>query len=162
VPKLSSIRARVTAWRPRSPSKNTACRWRSVGCRSSREVIFITPPASKLTPRVPRRRASAGSMMPWAKRQIGAVGAVRLELRGKAVMGAVGFRRHQKAGRILVDAVDDAGPHLAADARQAARAMVQQRVDQRAVAAAGRGVDDHPGGLVDDDQVVVFRPPYVS
>ena len=37
-----------------------------------------------------------------------------------------------------------------ADARQLPGAMVEQGVDQGAVAVAGGGVDDEAGGLVDD------------
>ena len=35
--------------------------------------------------------------------------------------------------------------------------MVEQRVDQRAVAIARRGMDDQPGGLVDDQQMLVLE-----
>ena len=35
--------------------------------------------------------------------------------------------------------------------------MVQQRVHQRTIRVSGRGVDHHPGGLVDDDQVLVLE-----
>lgn len=34
--------------------------------------------------------------------------------------------------------------------------MMDQGVDKRAGRAARRGVDDHAGGLVDDDQVIIF------
>ena len=62
-----------------------------------------------------------------------------------------------KPGRILVDAVDDPRPRDAADARKAATAMVEQGVDQRPVAISGSGVDDQPGGLVDDQQMLVLE-----
>ena len=71
-------------------------------------------------------------------------------------MGAVGLGDDHDAGRVLVEAVDDAGPLDAADARQAVAAMVDQRVDQRAGPVAGARMDDQPGRLVDDDQVVVL------
>ena len=48
--------------------------------------------------------------------QIAARNGMRLELGGKAVMGAVGFGDDQKAGRVLVDAVHDAGAPFAPDA----------------------------------------------
>ena len=44
----------------------------------------------------------------------------------------------------------------AADARKARAAMVEQRVDQRAVGMAGGGMDDEAGRLVDDDQMLVL------
>src|SRR3546814_16765538 len=65
------------------------------------------------------------------------------------------LRGDDQAARILVDAVDDAGPRDAADARKLSRAMVEQRVDERAVEIARGGVDDHAGGLVDDDQMLI-------
>src|SRR3546814_2550767 len=66
------------------------------------------------------------------------------------------LRGDDQAARILVDAVDDAGPRDAADARKLSRAMVEQRVDERAVEIARGGVDDHAGGLVDDDQMLIL------
>ena len=58
--------------------------------------------------------------------------------------------------RVAVDAVDDARAQRAADARERSRAMVQQRVDERAVRVPRRGVDDHAAGLVDHDHVRVL------
>ena len=57
-------------------------------------------------------------------------------------MSDVGLGDDEESGRILVDAVDDAGTGDTADARQAVAAMVEQRVDQRPVAVARGGVDD--------------------
>ena len=48
------------------------------------------------------------------------------------------------------------GPELAADARERAAAMVQQRVDQRAVAGARGRMHDQPRRLVDDDEIGVL------
>src|SRR3546814_1941453 len=53
--------------------------------------------------------------------------------------------------------MDDPRPRDAADARQLPRAMVEQRVDHRAVEIARGGMDDHPRGLVDDDQMLVLE-----
>ena len=58
-------------------------------------------------------------------RQIMPVHAMRLELRGKAVMRPVGFRHHQQPRGILVDAMDDTRTPLSADARQRIAAMIQ-------------------------------------
>ena len=63
--------------------------------------------------------AQAGIIGRWHamhKRQIAAVDAVRLELRGQPVMRPVGFRHDQKAGRVLVNAVHDARSPLATNA----------------------------------------------
>ena len=58
--------------------------------------------------------------------------------------------------RWTIDAVDDAGPLLAADAGERVAAVVQQRVDQRAVRMAGGRVYHQTAGLVDDDHVAVL------
>ena len=78
------------------------------------------------------------------------------ELGGERAMGAVGLGDDHQAGRVLVEAVDDAGPAHAADAGQARAAMGDQRVDQGAGAVARRGMDDEAARLVDDDDVVVL------
>ena len=72
------------------------------------------------------------------------------------MMGAVGLGDDQQAGGILVDPVDDTGPLFAADARQAVARVMQKRIDQRPRGRARRGVDDHPRGLVDDDQLAIL------
>ena len=63
---------------------------------------------------------------------------------------------HQQAGRVLVEAVHDARPPHAADARQALPAMGDQGVDQRARGVAGPGMHGQARRLVDDDQVRVL------
>jgi hypothetical protein len=78
------------------------------------------------------------------------------ELRGQPVMRAVGFRHHQQPRGVLVDAVHDAGAFLAADAREVAAEMMQERVDQRARGRPRRGMDDHARGLVDDHEVGIL------
>ena len=62
----------------------------------------------------------------------------------------------QQPRRVLVDAVDDPGPRDPADPAQRSAAMVEQRIDHRPVAIARGGVDDEPGGLVDDEQMLVL------
>lgn len=63
---------------------------------------------------------------------------------------------HQQTAGVLIDAVDDAGPDLAANAGKAALAVPEQSVDQGAVRVAGSRVDDHPFGLVDHQKVRIF------
>ena len=48
-------------------------------------------------------------------------------------MGGIVFGNDEKAARVLVNAVDDARTDGPADARQLPRAVVKQRVDERAV-----------------------------
>ena len=62
---------------------------------------------------------------------------------------------HHQPRRAAIEPMHDPGPLLAADAAQIVD-VVQQRVDQRAARMAGRRMDDHPGRLVDDDEVVVL------
>ena len=57
--------------------------------------------------------------------------------------------------RAAVEPMHDARALLAADAAQIVDVM-QQRVDQRAARVAGRRMHDHPGRLVDDDEVRVL------
>ena len=78
------------------------------------------------------------------------------QLRREGEVRKVVFRRDEQAGRVLVDAVHDAGPPLSADAGETVAAVGEQGVDERAVLVAGRGVHDHAARLVDDDEVVVL------
>ena len=82
---------------------------------------------------------------------------MRGELPRQPFVGDIGLGDDQQPGRVLVDAVDDARPRDAADPRQAAAAMVEQGVDQRPVAIAGGRMDDQPGRLVDDQQMLVLE-----
>jgi hypothetical protein len=79
------------------------------------------------------------------------------ELLRQPVVGLVGLGCHQQAGRILVEAMHDAGPFHAADAGQAVAAMGNQGVDKGAGGVAGTGVHHQPGRFVDDDQAVVLE-----
>lgn len=72
-------------------------------------------------------------------------------------MGDVGFRNDDAAGRVLVQAVDDARALDAADAGKFSLAVVEQGVDQGAIGISRGGMDDHAGGFVEDDEVVVFE-----
>ncbi len=78
------------------------------------------------------------------------------QLRREGEVRKVVFRRDEQTGRVLVDAVHDAGPPLSADAGETVAAVGEQGVDERAVLVAGRGVHDHAARLVDDDEVVVL------
>ena len=71
-------------------------------------------------------------------------------------MRPVGFRGDEEPAGILVEPVDDAGPHDAADARQRGAAVGDEGIDQRAGGVAGRRMHGEALGLVDDDEVRVF------
>ena len=78
-----------------------------------------------------------------------------LDLLAQALVGEVVLGDDDQAGRVFVQAMDDAGALDAADAGQVA-AVGEQGVDQRARLGPRRGVDDQALGLVDDDEVGVL------
>ena len=78
------------------------------------------------------------------------------ELRRERLMGEIVFCHDQKAARVAVDAVDDAGAHLSADAGERIAAMVQQGVDERPVRVAGRGMHNETARLVHHDEIRVL------
>ncbi len=63
------------------------------------------------------------------------------------------LRDDQQARRVAVEPVHEARAHALAGQRRDVR---EQRVHERAVRRAVRGMRDHAGGLVDHEQVVVF------
>jgi eukaryotic-like serine/threonine-protein kinase len=79
------------------------------------------------------------------------------ELGDERLVGEVGFRNNEAAGGVLVEAVDDAGPLDAADAGELAVAVMEQGVDQRAIGISRCRVDDHAGGLVEDDEIFILK-----
>ena len=72
-------------------------------------------------------------------------------------MRRVVFRHHETAAGFLVQPVDDARPRHAADAAQPARAMMQQRVDQRVFLVARRRMHHQPRRFVQHQQVRVLK-----
>ena len=82
---------------------------------------------------------------------------VDAELAGEADMGPVVLGDHHHATDLAVEPVHDPRPQHPADPGQAAAAMGEQRIDQRAVGMAGRGMHDDPGRLDDHDQVLVLE-----
>ena len=90
-------------------------------------------------------------------RQITPVDRVGGKLLGETFVRDVGLGDDQQTRRILVDPMDDSRPRHAADPRQAATAVVQQGVDQRAVGISGGRMDDQSRRLVDDQQMFVLE-----
>ena len=74
--------------------------------------------------------------------------AVILQLRGKRGVREVILGRNDQPGRVLVNAVDDAGALFPADAGQRIAATGQQRVAERPVGVAGAGWTTSPLGLL--------------
>ena len=74
----------------------------------------------------------------------------------QAGVGQIVLRRDEAAAGFLVEPVDDAGSQFAADAAEIL-AVMQQRVDQRAIGVARGGMDDKAGGFVDHDEMLVLE-----
>ncbi len=79
------------------------------------------------------------------------------ELPRQPFMRAVCFCHDKQAGRILINAVDDAGPSNAANARKPPRAVMQQSIDQRTIKIASRWVNDETRRLINDQQMIIFK-----
>src|SRR5271165_268214 len=75
---------------------------------------------------------------------------------GEASMSGVGLGDDQKAGRVLVEPMDDSRTFDPADAREAPSAMMDERIDQRAPRVAGRRMNDETGRLVDHNEMLVL------
>ncbi len=78
------------------------------------------------------------------------------ELLAQALVRAVVLGDDHQARCIAIQPVNDARPALAADAGKTLTAMGDEGVDQRACPVAGSGMNDKPGGLVDDDEVIIL------
>ena len=105
----------------------------------------------------PSARRRDATDRPVADRQVGflhvAVGGERLD---ESVHGGLRLGDDDESGRLLVEPVDDARTRDAADAAQVG-AVEEERVHKRPGEVSGRGMDDQPGGLVDDEHVGVLE-----
>ena len=138
------------------------------GCRSARRPRTPCAPACRRRPppsaagrtgraRSARRRCRAArSGAPTPRRRSAVRRCGRRTARSSAAAARCGAGDDEQARAAGVEAVDDARSHRVADVGELAEA-VQQPVDQRPVRVAGTGVDDQPGRLVDDDDVVVLE-----
>ena len=84
------------------------------------------------------------------------VDAMHTELGAERLVRGIVFGHDQQTAGVLIDTVDDAGADGPADAGKLPGAVVQQRVDQRAVRVAGGRMHHHALGFVDDDQIVIL------
>lgn len=78
------------------------------------------------------------------------------ELPRQRVQRGLGFGRHHDPAGVLVEAMHDAGPTLAAYASEFRAAVRDEGIDQRTVRIARGGMDNKSGGLVDHDQVGIL------
>ena len=70
-------------------------------------------------------------------------------------MGQIVFGYDQNPGGILVQPVDDPGPENAPDSSQIA-AVVQKRIYQSAGIVSSPGMNDHPRGFIDYQQMRIL------
>ncbi len=89
------------------------------------------------------------------EREVGLLDGARLERALERLEGGVVLGDDEAARGLLVEAVDDARPENAADARES-RDVVEERVDQRAPRVPGGRMDDEAGGLVEDEEVAIL------
>ena len=88
--------------------------------------------------------------------EVGFFDMARGELLGERAVGLFGFRHDETAGGFLVEAVDDARSLRASDDLDA-RAVVEEPIGEGAFAVARAGVDDEPGGFVEDEEVFILE-----
>ena len=74
----------------------------------------------------------------------------------QVIMGQRRFSNDQGAGGILIKTMNDTRAGGISDPADAG-VVVNQGVDQGSVAVACRGMDDDPGRLVQDDDLIVFK-----
>src|SRR5436190_20768047 len=72
------------------------------------------------------------------------------------LMCLVVLRDYETATRVFVEAVDDSWALFAANPRKV-RAMMEQRVHDRVRLITCPGMNDETGGLVENEQIVVFE-----
>ncbi len=72
-------------------------------------------------------------------------------------MRGLGLGDHDQPAGILVEAMHDARPAHAPDPGEARAAVSDQGIDKGPVRVAGGGMDDEPGGLVDDNQMCILE-----
>ncbi len=78
------------------------------------------------------------------------------KLFGQRVMRSVILDHYNQSAGILVDTVDNTGALDSTDAGQACAAMMDQGIDQGAGKIAGAGMDNQPGGFINNNQIIVF------
>ena len=89
-------------------------------------------------------------------RVVGPLNGMGGELLGQARHHLLGFGRHQKAGRILVQAMNYARAGYPAHTLQTVAAMGDEGVDKGSIRIAGSRMDNKAGLLVDNDEMLVL------
>ena len=89
------------------------------------------------------------------EREIGLLHGARLKGFREFGVSEIVFGDDYRAARVFVQPMNDAGPQRVTALRKRL-AAAEKRVDERAARVPCSGVNGHTGGLVDDDEVVVF------
>ena len=110
----------------------------------------------RMAPNRPDDRAGVASWLAVHHRQVLARSDALLDLHLQLHQGLLALGHDDAARGVLIEPVHDAWPQLAADARQVG-AVVQQAIHQGAVPVTRRRVHRESGGLVEHDQVGVFK-----
>ena len=90
------------------------------------------------------------------ERQVGLVHFPTLELVGQVRVRAFVLGDDDQARRVLVEPVNYSGTALAADALDVG-GIREDGVREGVVFVSRRGMDGHPGGFVDDDEIIVLE-----
>jgi len=78
------------------------------------------------------------------------------ELAGEVGVGEVVFCDDEAAAGVFIEAMDDAGALLAADAGEGGTVR-EEGVDEGVAGMAGGGMDDEAGGFVEDEEIGVLE-----
>ncbi len=89
------------------------------------------------------------------EREINLLDFARLELCGERLMGQIRTRNDHDAAGFAIKAVNDAWANVPIDAGKSSE-MVEQRIDQRAVAVPGTGVHHHARRFIHHHDVVIL------
>jgi hypothetical protein len=88
---------------------------------------------------------------------IGPVDPAQGKVARQRVMGGLGLGDDHQTARILVETMNDTGSADPADPGKVRTTMADQRVYECAVWVSRRRVDNHPRGLIDDDQMCILK-----
>ena len=111
---------------------------------------------AEVAPDVPGDGAGVGVEVAPAYGDVAAGGGFVEELGGEAGFCLLGFGDDEEPGGVFVDAVDEPGTGVAGVEEGVAAEVPCEGMDEGARPMPEGGVDDHAGGLVDDEQGVVL------
>ena len=78
------------------------------------------------------------------------------KLRGQPTMSSIGLGDNHQAACVFVQAVDDARPRNAADARKAVPAVSDKRIDESTVGISRARMHNQSSRFVDNNKALIF------